>query len=115
MESVEAVLIPVVAIIVIFGGAYGCIYFWLKTRNQQRLELLAKGLDRDIFGGGLSRSRLRRWGAMLIGIGSGLLAGYGVSSGLGVDAWVAYIACISLASGLAVFSALRREKREESA
>ncbi|KPK51644.1 MAG: hypothetical protein AMJ59_27765 [Gammaproteobacteria bacterium SG8_31] len=104
MESVEAVLIPVVAIIVIFGGAYGCIYFWLKTRNQQRLELLAKGLD-----------RLRRWGAMLIGIGSGLLAGYGVSSGLGVDAWVAYIACISLASGLAVFSALRREKREESA
>jgi hypothetical protein len=108
-------LIPIVAIIVIFGGAYGCIYFWLKTRNQQRLKLLEKGLDRDIFGGGLSRSRLRRWGAMLIGIGSGLLAGYGVSSGLGVDPWVAYIACISVASGLAVLSALRREAPGESA
>ena len=113
MESGEDVLIPVVAIIVIFGGAYGCIYFWLKTRNQQRLELLEKGLDRDIFGGGLSRSRLRRWGATLIGIGVGLLTGYGVSSRLGVDPWVAYIACISLASGLAVFFALRRETPEE--
>ena len=52
---------------------------------------------------------------MLIGIGSGLLAGYGVSSGLGVDPWVAYIACISVASGLAVLSALRREAPGESA
>lgn len=114
MESFEDVLIPIVAIITIFGGAYGCIYFWLKTRNQQRLVLLEKGLDRDIFGGGMSRSRLRRWGALLIGVGIGLLAGYGMSTRLGVDAWVAYAACISLASGVAVFSVLRKDAPEAS-
>lgn len=106
---IQDTLIPVVAIVTLFGGAYVCIYFWLKTRNQQRLLLLEKGLDRDIFSQGSSASRLRRRGALLIGVGAGLLAGYVIAGMLGVEPWVAYAACISLTSGCAIFAAMRTE------
>ncbi|KPK60454.1 MAG: hypothetical protein AMJ59_06155 [Gammaproteobacteria bacterium SG8_31] len=113
MESLEELLIPIVAIVTLFGGTFGCIFFWLKTRNQQRLAMLERGLERDIFGGGMTGSRLRRWGALLIGVGIGVLVGYGVSRAFGIDAWVAYVAATCLATGMALFSVIRLEPSGE--
>ncbi len=114
MESIEDVLIPVVAIVVLFGGAFGCLYFWLRTRNQQRLALLEKGLDRDIFAMEPGASRIRRWAALLIGIGVGVLAGHAATRALGMEAWVAYVACISLASGIALIVTMKTGPTSEA-
>lgn len=113
MESIEDVLIPVVAIVVLFGGAFGCLYFWLRTRNQQRLALLESGLDRDIFAVEPGGSRIRRRAAVLIGIGIGVLAGYAATRGLGMEAWVAYVACTSLASGIALVVTMKTGSSSE--
>ena len=112
-EELIDLLVPIVAIVTIFGGGIGVIYFFLKTRNQQRLAMIEKGLNRDMFAGGVTHGRLRRWGIALMGLGVGVLLGFGLSTSTGLSNEVAYPAAIALALGAALMLAYRAESATE--
>ncbi|MGI9265508.1 MAG: DUF6249 domain-containing protein [Gammaproteobacteria bacterium] len=107
LEQLTDLLIPLVAIITLFGGGYGVIYFFLKTRSQQRLAMIEKGLDRDIFSGATRPDRLRRWGILLIGIGLGIMIGQGLRALAGLAGEIAFPVSITVAVGVALILASR--------
>ena len=111
LEQLTELLIPITAIVFLFGGGFGIVYFHLKTRNQQRLAMLDKGLDRDVFAKGAARHRLRRWGLALLGVGAGVLVGHLLDRVM--DAWVAYSAGIALSLGGALMIAFKTEAGSE--
>ena len=107
MEELTDLLIPLVAIVTLFGGGYGVIYYFLKTRSRQRLAMIEKGLDRDVFSGVAKPERLRRWGIALIGTGLGILMGFGLNALTGLGGEIAYPVSIAIVLGAALMLASR--------
>lgn len=97
MDALEDILIPIVAILVVFGTAYGVARLYLTTRSRERLALIAKGMSAEH----LSSPRAGlRWAIVLISIGIGIFMGYILSEVTGVDAGVAYSTMILIFAGV---------------
>jgi hypothetical protein len=107
LEELTDLLVPLVAIVTLFGGGYGVICYFLKTRSQQRLAMIEKGLDRDMFSGGAKPERLRRWGIALIGTGLGVLTGFGLNGLTGLRGEIAYPVAIAIVLGVSLMLASR--------
>lgn len=100
---VEAILIPISFFLVIFAICY--LYF--STRNRERLALIEKGVDANIFFRAKSEHDLPTWkivvinfAVLLISIGLGMFIGSFMESILGVDEEIAYPGTIFIMAGL---------------
>jgi hypothetical protein len=73
MEA-ESVLVPIVAIIFTFGTMFGLVFYYLHTRNKQRLAMLEKGVDPKTFYPKPTANKYAslKWSLLLIGVAIGL-------------------------------------------
>ncbi len=80
-DGVVGVFVPIIMFLVI-----GVIWIYaLKTRNQERMSLIEKGIDPQwLFAKKKAGSQIAsaKWGMLLIGLGLGLCAGLILSRGL---------------------------------
>lgn len=73
---------PVLIFIALFASIFGISYFYLITRNKERLALIQSGADASLFTSG--KRKPRNWnysivlvlGFMAVGIGLGILVGH---------------------------------------
>jgi len=73
MDAKE-VWIPIIAIVFTFGTTFGLIFYYLHTRNRQRLAMLEKGVDPKAFYPKPTANKLAslKWSLLLIGVAIGL-------------------------------------------
>jgi len=73
MDAKE-VWIPIIAIVFTFGTTFGLVFYYLFTRNKQRLAMLEKGVDPKIFYPKPTTNKLAalKWSLLLIGLALGL-------------------------------------------
>lgn len=73
MEA-ENVWVPIIAIISTFGTTFGLIFYYLHTRNKQRLTMLEKGVDPKTFCPRPTANKYSslKWSLLLIGVAIGL-------------------------------------------
>jgi hypothetical protein len=72
--NAENVWVPIVAIITTFGTTFGLIFYYLHTRNTQRLAMLEKGVDPKSFFPKPTANKYAslKWSLLLIGVAIGL-------------------------------------------
>jgi hypothetical protein len=70
----EGIWIPIIAILATFGTTFGLIFYYLHTRNKQRLAMLEKGVDPKTFYPKPMANKYAslKWSLLLIGIAIGL-------------------------------------------
>lgn len=73
---------PVIVFIAFFATTFGIIYFYLITRNKERLALIEAGADASLF---KTAANNKNWGYSIILV-LGLLA-----MGIGLGTFVAYL------------------------
>jgi hypothetical protein len=71
-EGILGVLLP----IIISLGAFVMVVYLRKYENMERLAIIEKGLEKDLFKRGTSPSGALRAALLFIGAGIGLLLGY---------------------------------------
>jgi len=73
MEA-ESLWVPIVAIITTFGTTFGLVFYYLHTRNKQRLAMLEKGIDPKTFYPKPTTNKYAslKWSLLLIGVAIGL-------------------------------------------
>ena len=107
------ILVPLGAFAMIFG----IFYLSITSRNRERMALIERGADPTLFENkkrGYSSSSMRV-GLFLFGIGVGIVMGYLISSGGGMDEGAAYPAMIFVFGGLAlIFSHLWQRKQDKA-
>lgn len=97
------VLIP----IAFFSSVFGMVYLFYTTRNKERLALIEKGTDANIFVSDKKSSLLKRkifilnLAVFLMGIGIGIFTGYFLTT-IGMEEGVAYPGSIFFISGLSL-------------
>ena len=104
MEFLEDVLIPVIAIVAVFGTLFGGFYVWITRRHAERVALIERG-----HAGALApdpRATLRT-ACVATGLGLGLLAGWALVELASVPGYVAYLACAAVGVGLGLVVFLR--------
>lgn len=71
----ENAWIPIIAILSTFGTTFGLIFYYLHTRNKQRLTMLEKGVDPKTFCPRPTANKYAslKWSLLLIGVALGLL------------------------------------------
>ena len=69
-------LIPLFGIIVPFATAFGIIYIIFTTRHRERMNMIDKGMDPQLAKPTPDPLRSMRNGMVLVGLGSGLVAGW---------------------------------------
>jgi len=97
----EGIVIPVAFFLAIFA----ILYVYYTTRSRERLALIEKGVDANIFkiDPKESRSDLVKWGIFLIGLSLGVISGFALGSV--IDEVVAFFTTILLFGGLALIVA----------
>lgn len=70
----ENPFIPIIAILSTFGTMFGLVFYYLYTRNKQRLAMLEKGVDPKTFCPKPTANKYAslKWSLLLIGIALGL-------------------------------------------
>jgi hypothetical protein len=104
-EILENVVIPIVAIIAVFGSLFGSIYFWITRRHLERLAMIEKGLEGALVAN--PRSTLRA-ACTVTGISLGLLAGWMLARHAGAPWYVAGVASPLAGLGLGLMVYLQR-------
>ncbi len=99
----EDIIIP----IVVFATIFGIFYVWIITRNKERMALIEKGADADIFFKKKQPSRDRRstvlgLGIFLLGIALGIFTGAMTALYSMLPDGVAYSSMIILFGGLSL-------------
>ena len=74
MHGTEMVT-SIVAVISVFGTIFGISYMYLTARNRERLAMIDKGVNADIFKTAPNRLNVLKWALLIIGGGIGLLFG----------------------------------------
>ncbi len=71
----ENVWVPIIAILATFGTTFGLVFYYLHTRNKQRLAMLEKGVDPKAFCPKPTANKFAslKWSLLLIGVALGLL------------------------------------------
>jgi hypothetical protein len=95
----EDIFVPIGFFLCLFA----ILYVYWSTRTKERLALIEKGVDAQIFKSAPSKYALLKWGIVLIGAAIGVIAGYGLS--LLMDQHVAYFAMIFLFGGIGLITA----------
>lgn len=107
---------PVLIFLIIFGTIFGLAYLYFSTRNKERMALIEKGADADIFFSKKQRTApvwkilILNLSLLLIGIGLGLFTG-SLLEHLGLQTQVVYPACILIMSGLGLFLGFHMSKK----
>jgi len=100
----------------LFAMIFGVVYLGVTTRNRERMALIERGADPTLFE---TRKKENNSGAMKIGlffmgIGLGVVVGYLISSGGGMDEGAAYPSMIFIFGGLAlIVSHLWQRKQDK--
>lgn len=111
-EILENVLIPIVAIVAVFGSLFGVFYFWITRRHVERLALIEKGHAAAL---APNPGATLRVACAVIGLGAGLIAGWALTSISEVPQFVAYMAGPSFGLGAGLLVYLRSAAREAGA
>lgn len=102
----EAILIPIVMFLVIFG----IFYLYLSTRNRERLALIEKGADASIFMSGRKHTApiwkvlILNLALLLMGIGIGVFLALLLTTYSALDEDAVYPATIFFMAGVGLFT-----------
>jgi len=100
-----------------FALVFGSLYIFFTTRNKERLALIEKGADPELFktkADPSSGNRTFKTGLFFIGIALGILAGYFIAEA-GMQETPAYFSMIFLFGGIAlVVSHLIKNKNQQN-
>lgn len=111
----QSLLIPVLVPIVLFSSLFGIVYIIYITRHRERMALIENGMSADIFNDG--HRHALKFALLLIGIGLGLLAGYGVYTVFGLNQIIVQASMALTFGGLGLLTYYqlmrRKDKREE--
>lgn len=112
----EAILIPISFFLVVFAICY--LYF--STRNRERLALIEKGVDANIFFKAKDQNELPTWkivlinfAVLLMSIGVAIFLGSSMVNGLGVEEEIAFPGTIFLMSGVGLMVGFLLTKKLE--
>ena len=101
---------PIFILLVIFGSIFGIFYLYFTTRNRERLALIEKGVDAQIFSkgrrkGGASYTKVfvLNLAVLLMGVGLGIFLGAMAHYNFGLEEEVAYPGTIFLMAGIGLF------------
>ena len=105
------ILVPLGA----FAMVFGIVYLGITSRNRERMALIERGADPTLFEATktANKSRTFKWGLFFVGIGLGIVAGYFLSSGGGMDEDTAYPAMIFIFGGIALIGSYLWQRKEE--
>jgi Na+/H+-dicarboxylate symporter len=95
----EGILVPIAC----FAMVFGIIYVLATTKNKERMALIEKGADPELFKSRAQSNSHRsiKYGLFLIGIAIGIVAGYFLNQG-GMQEEAAYFSMIFLFGGIAL-------------
>jgi len=73
----EGLWIPIIGMITTFGTTFGLVFYYLHTRNKQRLAMIEKGVDPKTFWPKPTSNKFAslKWSLLLIGVAIGLFIG----------------------------------------
>jgi hypothetical protein len=95
----EGIFVPVAFFLTIFA----ILYVYYTTRTKERLALIEKGVDANIFKTEPSKYALLKWGIFLIALAIGVITGYALSNVINEVA--AFFTMILLFGGLGLIVA----------
>ena len=79
----------VVIVLIIFGALFGVVYLFFSTRNKERLTLIEKGADANLFYSARKKKTLPwvtlKFGMLFVGIAVGTTIGILLTSSLSID------------------------------
>jgi len=103
-DILENVVIPIVAILAVFGSLFGIVYLWITRRHAERVALIERGFADALApnAGGTLRTAC---GA--IGLGLGVLAGWALAGLASAPGYVAYTAGPACGLGVSLLAYLR--------
>ncbi len=99
---VEDLLLPVVLFLTMFGTIFGVSAIYLKTRSRERLSLIEHGMDPAAFQKS-KRDPAMMWALLVLGVGLGLLVGYGLEQATQMPGTVAYTSMVLIFGGSGLF------------
>ena len=103
MESIlEDFVLPVIAILAIFGSMFGVTAIFLISRNRERIKLIESGRDPGVYEK-LKRDPMMTWALLAAGIGVGLLFGYALEQVTDIPGEIAYTSLVLLCSGAGLY------------
>jgi len=108
------VIVPVLGImlpIIISLGAFVMLAYMRKFKNLERMAIIDKGLDPNMFKDELKTSGALRGGLLLMGIGLGFLIGYWLDEVFYMDE-VGYFSMLFVFGGLGLLSAYIIEEKK---
>lgn len=109
----EEIIIP----LSVFASIFGIFYIYLMTRNKERLALIEKGANADLF---QSPNRTRDWplkiGIMSIGVGLGIVVANILVSANVLEEGVAFPSMIFIFAGAGLVTSylLTKDKKDLS-
>jgi hypothetical protein len=95
----EGIFVP----IGFFLALFAILYVYWTTRTRERLALIDKGADANIFKAKSSKYALLKWGIFLIGVSIGVITGYALANV--INEVVAFFTMIFFFGGLALIGA----------
>jgi hypothetical protein len=108
----EVAILGVLLPIIISLGAFVMIAYLRKFKNIERMAIIDKGLDPNLFKDEMRTSGALRGGLLLIGVGLGFLMGYWLDSAFYMDE-VGYFSMLFIFGGAGLlFAYLIEEKKE---
>lgn len=102
-------LIPIVSVISIVV----MIIFIRKFTNEERMAMIEKGVEANIFNRKTNAYPNLRYGLLLVGAGIGLLMGAILDNGRVIQEEAAYFSMLFIFGGLGLFTSYFIEKRAE--
>lgn len=111
-----AVLIPISFFLMVFA----ILYLYFSTRNRERLALIEKGVDANIFFKAKDQKEIPTWkivlinfAVLLMSVGLAIFLGASLENGLGLDEEIAYPGTIFFMAGVGLMVGFALTKRLE--
>ena len=109
----EDVLIP----IAFFASAFGIVYVLVSARNKERMAMIDKGADPELFRSKfkISQYNMFKWGLLLVGIALGIIVANLLEEASVMNEEVAYPSMILLFGGFSLIASylLRNKLNKE--
>ncbi|VXB12730.1 conserved membrane hypothetical protein [Flavobacterium sp. 9AF] len=107
----EIIIVPVM-----FFSIFGIFYLFLSTRNKERLALIEKGVDANIFFS-KNNSEIPMWkiviinlACLMIGIGTGILLALIADNLFAIENGPIYPSCIFICAGIGLLAGFKISK-----
>ena len=103
-ESIIALFIPILGIIMGNGMIILIAYFYFRSRTRERTALIEHGADPSLFARKRQdRGQSLKLGLVLLGLAFGFVMGYLLDENTEMDTFPAYTSMVFLFSGTALF------------